>query len=817
VTASSSAANPLEALVVIDRLDVGPVTVERDRLVMPYTVMRGGSRVSTELVYRWEEPVFEVGDPVARNLASMIGAQVALNYGLFARRIVFHGPFDDADRRFLADMAENTSREIYVKKFLEPNPFLVGEVAELPVVRPSQYTQAEIEVADGGGTPATGKPVTGTSATGTPASTPASPPAGRRAAPRQGRWRLWETSPERHAVMSSGGKDSLLTHGLLSEISGEVHPIFVNESGRHWLTALNAYRHFQTHVAHTARVWTNSDRVFAWFLRQLPFIRQDFADVRSDEYPIRLWTVAVFLFGALPLLRKRGVGRLLIGDEYDTSARSSFKGITHYDGLYDQSRYFDNALSRYFMRKGWSIVQFSVLRPLSEMLIEKVLAERYPELLRLQTSCHATHKEGERVRPCGRCEKCRRIVGMLSAIGADPGQCGYSAEQIERCLEEVARKGVHQETPGARHLLHGLAEKGLVEVPRGRRAQARPHPEILALRIDAERSPLNGIPMDLRRPLYGILLEHAAGAVRRRGSRWEPIELLDDPGFQRPYPFETDAAAGRRRPGSGGSAPVVGTTFLWGELAWPDAETRLAEVDVALLPVGAIEQHGPHLPLDTDAFDADYLAQRVAEACSEPKPLVLPLVSYGVSYHHEDFKGTISISNASLAALVYDIGMSAARNGIRKLLIINGHGGNSPTLNDAAQRINRDSHIFVAVDTGETSDVDVDAMAETPNDVHAGEIETSTTLAVRPHLVRTERIRKVFPKLSSRYLSFSSQRGVAWYAFTKKLSPTGVMGDPTRASAEKGQRMWQAMIAHLVALTEDLKAMTLEEIYQRRY
>jgi hypothetical protein len=129
-----------------------------------------------------------------------------------------------------------------------------------------------------------------------------------------------------------------------------------------------------------------------------------------------------------------------------------------------------------------------------------------------------------------------------------------------------------------------------------------------------------------------------------------------------------------------------------------------------LLPVGAVEQHGPHLPLDTDAFDADYLARRVAEACSDPKPLVLPAISYGVSYHHADFTGTISIANETLARLVYEIGISVSRNGIQKLVIINGHGGNSPALNYAAQKINRDAHIFVCVDSGETSGIFINSL-----------------------------------------------------------------------------------------------------------
>jgi creatinine amidohydrolase/Fe(II)-dependent formamide hydrolase-like protein len=184
---------------------------------------------------------------------------------------------------------------------------------------------------------------------------------------------------------------------------------------------------------------------------------------------------------------------------------------------------------------------------------------------------------------------------------------------------------------------------------------------------------------------------------------------------------------------------------------------------------------------------------------------VLPGIPYGISYHHDDFPGTVSISNDTLSRLIYDIGMSAARNGIRKLVIINGHGGNSPALNQAAQMINRDARIFVCVDTGETSDVDIAGFIETPNDVHAGEIETSTSLAVRPELVRMNRAVTSVPAFSSRYLDFTSKRGVLWYATTRSISESGVMGDPSRASAAKGEKIWEIMIAHLVALVEDLR------------
>ncbi len=254
-----------------------------------------------------------------------------------------------------------------------------------------------------------------------------------------------------------------------------------------------------------------------------------------------------------------------------------------------------------------------------------------------------------------------------------------------------------------------------------------------------------------------------------------------------------------------------------GELTWREAEKRFGEVDIALLPVGAIEQHGLHLPLDTDAFDAQYLAEQVAEGCSCPQPLVLPLVPYGVSYHHDDFPGTISVSNNALSTLVFDIGMSVTRSGIRKLIIINGHGGNTPALKYAAQMINRDARIFTSVDTGETSDVDLARICETPNDVHAGEIETSTALAIRPELVQMDKAKSFVPDFSTSYLDFSSRRSVEWYARTARISPTGVLGDPAKASAEKGHEIWEVMIRNLVELVEHLKNLSLEEIYERKY
>lgn len=777
-------AEKLKSLKVFDSLTIGPVRVEKRKVVAPYTVKINGTTDKIDLIYLYDEDVFDTSDDSSMNLASLIASQLAINYGMFCSKIIFIGLFDNADKRFIKDAMENTAREIYVKKFLEDNLFLVGDAKNLPVVKLKSYLQAELIFES------------------------------RNSEPVNTKWEFWKTHKSKVCILSSGGKDSLLSYGIMDELEYETHPIFVNESGRHWFTALNSFRFFRDNVKNTSRVWINSDRIYNFMLRRIPFIRKDFANVRADEYPIRLWTVAVFLFGVLPLMKKRGISRLIIGDEYDTTNKTQYQGITHYDGLFDQSKYFDETLSRYYMKKGWAVAQFSILRPLSELMIQTILTKRYPHLQKHQVSCHAAHQKDDRIYPCGKCEKCRRIVGMLTAMDSDPRDCGYKDQQIDFAIKSLATKVIHQEEAGAEHLLFMLNKKGSLELPAEKLKNLKEHTEILNLRFDSEHAPFDYIPSEFRKRLYKIYLEYVEGALLRVGRKWEKFDLLNHPQAEAPYPFEFDSSV--KKHDMMDKDDVGHDKYVWAEMTWEEAGEKLKIVDIALLPVGAIEQHGPHLTLDTDAFDADYLAKKVAEACSFPKPFVLPLIPYGVSYHHDDFPGTISVSNETLSKMVYEIGLNLARQGIKKLIIINGHGDNSPTLNFAAQMINRDAKIFVAVDTGETSDVDLDEITSTPNDVHAGEIETSTSLAVRPELVKMDKAQKSVLNFTSRYLNFSSLRGIPWYAQTKKISESGTMGDPTKATSKKGKRMWEIMIAHLVGLVEDLKGMSLDEIHQKK-
>ena len=769
----------IESLCFFESLRVGDLIVEPKRVKASYTLTLPPGRIlQQDLIYTYSEGVF-LRNAESVNLASMIVAQLALNYGLFCREIIFDGLYDDVDKRFIRDMMENTSREIYVNKFLMPNEFIIAPFNQLLPEKRKKYTTSRLVFEN---------------------------------SKFRGMflgWKHADVDRQKFVILSSGGKDSLLSYGLLKELNMEIIPVFINESGRHWYTAINAHKYLNDSDPNTSKVWCNSDRVYNWMLRQMPCIRKDFSNLRSDIYPVRLWTVGVFIFGALPIARKSGAGNIIIGNEYDTTVKTSFEGITHYQALYDQSKYFDTALTRYYIKKGWNAFQYSLLRSLSEILILKILAKRYPELQAHQVSCHAASMKENRSYPCGKCEKCRRIVSMLTVLDESAGNCGYTSRQIPEALLKTGSSGVKQIGSDAQHLYYLLLTKNLIPKKAANASFAREHPEIMKMRFDNRRSALTDMPNKLYSQLIPIFLEYADGAVKRINRQWLDMDASAEIMKANPYLFEIHGARE--------SDDQIASGIIWESYTWKEIEGKLKEVDTAILPCGSIEQHGPHLPLDVDFFDSIYLARTVAKACSTPKPLVVPAIPYGVAYHHEDYKGTISITNHSLSTLVFDIGMSLVKNGIRKLIILNAHGDNAPTLLYAAQMINRESGIFVCVESGETSDTDLFELIDTHNDIHAGEIETSTTMALRPEVVRMNELVDETMNFGSAYLDFTSERGVPWYVRTKIISDSGIMGDPLKADGAKGKKLWEIMVAHLVRFVEEVKNSNLEDLYQRKY
>ncbi|MGD9200828.1 MAG: creatininase family protein, partial [Chitinispirillia bacterium] len=135
----------IESLVVFQELLVGPVIIEKDKIYAQYKITKEtGDSQANKLIFKYQETVFSPTLPESQNIASMVCVQVAINYGLFFRNIVFDGLFDDIDKRFIISMVENTSREIYVNKLLFPNEFIRNEFLPVTLTNKKKYTASKI-------------------------------------------------------------------------------------------------------------------------------------------------------------------------------------------------------------------------------------------------------------------------------------------------------------------------------------------------------------------------------------------------------------------------------------------------------------------------------------------------------------------------------------------------------------------------------------------------------------------------------------------------------------------------------------------------
>ncbi len=229
---------------------------------------------------------------------------------------------------------------------------------------------------------------------------------------------------------------------------------------------------------------------------------------------------------------------------------------------------------------------------------------------------------------------------------------------------------------------------------------------------------------------------------------------------------------------------------------------------ILLLPLGAVEQHGPHLPLGTDTMIAKAVCDAAAEQRSDT--FVLPPPWYGVSEHHMRFSGTLTLSVDTMRAIVSDIVGSAVAHGFRRILMINGHGGNRPALDVLATTLGK-AHYGRASIAGLTyfqlAAKQIDAVRDSrPGGTgHAGEMETSLLLHLTPELVGMDEAKAVYPDTGSPYLTTDLTRSspIRTYNDFADLSASGVFGDPELASAEKGERFFSAIVEELTRFLED--------------
>lgn len=260
-------------------------------------------------------------------------------------------------------------------------------------------------------------------------------------------------------------------------------------------------------------------------------------------------------------------------------------------------------------------------------------------------------------------------------------------------------------------------------------------------------------------------------------------------------------------------------TGHWQQFTSPQLRGLDPERSVAVLPVSAIEQHGPHLPLATDALVCAALVEAALEH-APPGVLALPPMSIGHSLEHVDFAGTLSIGAETLLASWTDIGKSVARSGVRKLVLLNTHGGNTALVQLAALRLRHEADMLVVranyFHLG--SPPGLFSQDELAHGLHGGEMETSLLLHLAPELVRREALAD-FPALThamaQRQGLLGPEKPIGFGWKSQDLHEQGVCGNAARADAQRGAALFQHLVARLCALLKEVRDTPLSILRER--
>jgi creatinine amidohydrolase len=245
--------------------------------------------------------------------------------------------------------------------------------------------------------------------------------------------------------------------------------------------------------------------------------------------------------------------------------------------------------------------------------------------------------------------------------------------------------------------------------------------------------------------------------------------------------------------------------FILPEMTWPEAKEALAQAEVALVPVGSFEQHGPNGTFEVDTGRA-YGFGKLLAARMYPQVVLAPAVNIGVSYHHMNFPGTITLRPETFMAVVYDVVWSLKQQGLKKFLILNGHGGNIPSLGVLIVRLREELGVKVAWTSFTSLGREViEKRVTSESRGHACEGEMSQALFLAPHTVRQEAFAPgEFKGYPYRHLGEGFNLAYA-YRFDE-ITANGALGDATLASKELGQEIIEAALNRAVEFLEDFVA-----------
>ena len=254
----------------------------------------------------------------------------------------------------------------------------------------------------------------------------------------------------------------------------------------------------------------------------------------------------------------------------------------------------------------------------------------------------------------------------------------------------------------------------------------------------------------------------------------------------------------------------------WEELTSPEIGALDRDKTVVILPIGSVEQHGNHMPLGTDTILSHTVS--LAAAKELESVVVLPPPWYGFSAHHMRFPGSITLSAETLMAVATDIVAAVVKHGFRRILIVNGHGGNGGVIDVLGSTLGHKHYGHARIATLTYFALARDAIArlrksETGGMGHACEFETAMVQHIRPELVKIDRAQTTYPDPGSSYLTTDLLGGSAirTYHDFGDLSETGTLGDPSLASPEAGAEFFKAVTSELNAFIADFRQWRIPE------
>lgn len=254
---------------------------------------------------------------------------------------------------------------------------------------------------------------------------------------------------------------------------------------------------------------------------------------------------------------------------------------------------------------------------------------------------------------------------------------------------------------------------------------------------------------------------------------------------------------------------------LYASMTWEEVNDAVRARRVVLVPVAAIEQHGPHLPIDMDNLAVTTVCDETARLRPDIA-LSAPAISYGFNEHNMDFPGTISVEMVHFIDYCFDVGRSLARQGFERVIWLNGHGSNSPLCQLVARRVtNETAALSAAIDWWNLIQETMREVRDSgPGGIdHACEMETSVYLHLRPDLVRRDRIRDEYARARGGpdwlYPDLTTSGPVAFMNNWSRMSASGVNGAPSLASAAKGERFVADAIRRLQVIVEEFRALVV--------